>query len=130
MSTCDNGSTISIGANPANVKWTIIRGDTSSFKVMFYEKDEVTLIDTSDWTFASSTYDQKGNVVDSLTVTSGLGYAEITAPSGITETWGTGYKTGFIAELAFDLEITTPTKVWTPIIGTIAVISDISGSGL
>lgn len=130
MSTCDNDAVLSIGASPTNIKWTIVRGDTASFKVMFYEKDEKTLIDTTDWTYASSTYDQKGNAVDALTVNSGLGYAEIVAPSGITETWGTGFKTGFIAELAFDLEITTPDKTWTPIIGTIAVISDISGSGL
>lgn len=130
MSTCDNGSTLSIGASPANIKWTVVRGDTASFKVMFLEKDEVTPIDTTDWTFVSSTYDQKGNVVDTLTVNSGLGYAEIVAPSEVTETWGVGFKNGVILELAFDLEVTTPEKVWTPIIGTIAVISDISGSDL
>ena len=45
--------------------------------------------------------------------------------------WGEGYG-NVVAELAFDLEIVINggTRVWTPIIGTINVIGDISTGGL
>lgn len=132
MSICDNESALSFGSKPLSVTWNVVRGDTASLKLYFLEKDEVTPIDMSGWTFAASTYDLKGNALDELTVNVGVGFVEIVAPSVITQTWGIGYKNGIIAELAFDLEITisADNRVWTPIIGTIAVIPDISGSGL
>jgi hypothetical protein len=50
------------------------------------------------------------------------------APSSITELWGTGYKT-IVTELTFDLQVTIDSDtVWTPLIGTISVIGDITGS--
>ncbi len=115
------------GQKPINLKWNIVRGDTAKLKVEFLENDESTYFDISDWTFASSTYDSKGDIVDELDVTVGDGYVEIVAPSDITETWGEGFSS-VIAELAFDLEITTTDEIWTPIIGTIVVAADITGS--
>ncbi len=115
------------GQKPINLKWNIVRGDTAKLKVEFLENDESTYFDISDWTFASSAYDSKGDIVDELDVTVGDGYVEIVAPSDITETWGEGFSS-VIAELAFDLEITTTDEIWTPIIGTIVVAADITGS--
>lgn len=114
------------GQKPIHLKWNVVRGDTAKLKVEFLENDEATFFDTSDWTFASSAYDSKGDIVDELDVNVYEGYVEIVAPSDITETWGEGFSS-VIAELAFDLEITTPTEIWTPIIGTIVVAADISG---
>ncbi len=115
------------GQKPINLKWNIVRGDTAKLKVEFLENDESTYFDISDWTFASSAYDSKGDIVDELDVTVADGYVEIVAPSDITETWGEGFSS-VIAELAFDLEITTTDEIWTPIIGTIVVAADITGS--
>ena len=118
------------GADPARVQWNIVRGDTSPLRIEFYENDEVTLYDTTGWEYAATTYDFKGDILDELEVTSGDGYAEITATSDITALWGTGYSS-VVAELAFDLQVTIDTDtIWTPVIGTIRVLGDVTGGSL
>ena len=123
------------GADPANIKWQIVRGDTSPLRVEFLQDDEVTYFDISDLTFEATTYDPQSDALDSLEVSRGTGYVDILAPSSITELWGVGYKP-VVTELTFDLQVTIdgpninmdgPT-VWTPLIGTISVIGDITGS--
>jgi hypothetical protein len=118
------------GADPANIKWRIVRGDTSPLRVEFYENDEVTPYETDGWVFAATTYDFRGDVLDELEVSAGNGYAEITAPAEITALWGTGYGS-VVAELAFDLQVTIDNEtVWTPVIGTITVLGDVTGGSL
>ena len=117
------------GANPANIKWQVVRGDTSSLRIEFFENDELTPFDTSDWEFASTTYDFRGDVLDELEVSSGLGYVDITASAEITDFWGTGYSST-VAELAFDLQVTIDNAIWTPVIGTITVLGDVTGGSL
>ena len=123
------------GADPARIKWQIVRGDTSPLRVEFLQDDEVTYFDISDWTFEATTYDPQSDFLDSLEVSRGTGYVDIMAPASITELWGTGFKS-VVTELTFDLQVTIdvpninmdgPT-VWTPLIGTISVIGDITGS--
>lgn len=115
------------GANPANVKWQVVRGDTASLRVEFYENDETTAFDTEDWIFSSTSYDYRGDVLDELEVASGNGYVIITAPAEITEFWGAGYN-ATVAELAFDLQVDIDGTTWTPVIGTITVLGDVTGS--
>ena len=127
MANCFQSST-SFGSSPVNVKWNITRGDTATLTVQFLEDDEVTLVDTSDWEYVSSAYDARGDVLDELEVTESNGTVTITAPADITVNWGVG-SGSVLAELAFDLEITIDNDtVWTPIIGTIVVLGDVSGS--
>jgi hypothetical protein len=115
------------GQKPINLKWNVTRGDTAKLRVEFLENDESTTFDVSDWTFASSSYDTKGDVVDELEIDAGDGYVDIIAPSDITENWGTGFSS-VVAELGFDLEVTIDNEIWTPIVGTIVVSGDITGS--
>jgi hypothetical protein len=50
------------------------------------------------------------------------------APACITKYWGTGFKS-VVTELTFDLQVTIDGEtIWTPLIGTISVIGDITGS--
>jgi hypothetical protein len=114
------------GNAPAIIKWNIIRGDTARLRVDFLENDEVTAFDTEDWSFASTTYDSFGDVLDSLTVEPGDGYVNIIAPSSVTSLWGTGYSST-VAELAFDLQVEIDDMVWTPVLGTIKVSADVTG---
>jgi uncharacterized protein YaiE (UPF0345 family) len=119
-----------IGADPAIVQWTLVRGDTSPLLVQFYETDEATSYDTDGWQFAATTYDFKGDVLDELEVVAGEGYVSIVAPASVTQYWGTGYKQ-VVAELAFDLQVTIDNNiVWTPVIGTIKVLGDVTGGSL
>lgn len=117
------------GANPYSMKWTVVRGDTAVLRVEFLEDDEVTEYDTTGWEYASFAYDFKGDVLDELETSSGEGYVLITAPAEITKFWGAGYKP-VVAELAFDLQVTVDDTIWTPIVGTITVIGDVTGGSL
>lgn len=118
------------GADPANVQWTIVRGDTSPLRIEFLEADEITPYDTTGWEFAANAYDFRADIVDELEVTSGAGYAEINIPTEISEQWGTGF-TRVVAELAFDLQVTlADDTIWTPVIGTIKVLGDVTGGSL
>jgi hypothetical protein len=121
------------GADPASVQWKVVRGDTATLEVEFLELDETTPFDTDGWTFKATSYDPTGSVLDDLLVTATTGVAIITADACLTENWGTAYKT-VVAELPFDLQITIPSVgnssiVWTPVIGTICVLGDITPGG-
>ena len=121
------------GANPVSIQWKIVRGDTATLTVDFLELDETTSFDTSDWTYKATAYDPQGNVLDNLEVTATTGSVTITADCSITERWGVGYKT-MVAELPFDLTVqignnlANPT-IWTPILGTICVLGDVTPGG-
>lgn len=118
----------SFGASPASVKWTVVRGDTARIRVEFLNNDESSY-DTSTWTFSSTAYDSKADASYALTVTPGVGYVDITAAPEVTATWGTGSR-AIVAELSFDLQVVIDLDtVWTPLIGTIAVLGDVTGVG-
>lgn len=124
------GNTDFIGADPMIVKWKIVRGDTSPLRVEFYEPDESTPFDTSTWEFEATAYDAKGEALDELEVEAGDGFVNITAPADITSLWGTGFGS-VVAELAFDLQVTIDgDTVWTPVLGTITVLGDVTGGSL
>ena len=121
------------GATPANIQWTVVRGDSATLKVEFFEDDEITKYDTSDWTYSATSYDSNGDVLDELTTTSYAGYVEIFAPASITEFWGGNKYRSVVAELQFDLQVVIDNgsgqdvdTVWTPVIGTICVLGDIT----
>ncbi len=110
-----------------------MRGDTATLEVEFLEIDETTPFDTDGWTYKATSYDPTGSVLDDLMVTATTGSVVITAEPCLTEKWGTAYKT-VVAELPFDLQITIPAAtgedtVWTPVIGTICVLGDITPGG-
>lgn len=119
------------GANPANIKWTVVRGDSAKLKIEFLENDEITYYDTSDWTYSATAYDASGDFLDELEVIVNNGYVEIFASSDITSNWGTRYKS-VVAELPFDLQVNIEATdtTWTPVIGTICVLADISPGSL
>ena len=122
------------GASPANIQWTVVRGDDATLKVEFFEDDEITAYDTDGWTYSSTAYDTTGAVLDELTVTEDDGYAIISIPADIAINWGTQYKS-VVSELPFDLQVTIPggsgeeDTIWTPVIGTICVLGNVTPGG-
>ena len=116
------------GADPARIKWQVVRGDTSPLRIEFLEDDETTYFNTSDWIFEATSYDPQSDALDILETTPGNGYVDILVPSSITELWGKGYKS-VVTELTFDLQVVIDNETtWTPVIGTITVLGDITGS--
>jgi len=121
------------GSSPANIQWSVVRGDSAILKVEFFEDDEVTTYDTSDWTYTATSYDSNGDLLDELITTPGDGYVEIFAPASVTENWGGTRYRSIVAELLFDLQVVieggsgvNADTVWTPVIGTICVLGDVS----
>ena len=126
MSSCENEI---FGSDPVNIRWSVVRGDTSTLRVDFLNNDETTYIDTDGWTYSASAYDRKTDIIDELEVEAFDGYVIVTAPADITSLWGSTYG-GLVAELTFDLEVTlndADSTVWTPVIGSISVIGDVAG---
>lgn len=118
------------GTIPVNMRWNVVRGDTASITVEFFESDEETYIDISAWDFVATAYDPKGQQEYELEVDVDTGTVVITAPSDTTSEWGTGVGQR-VLQLHFDLEVTNDEYVvWTPIVGTISVTGDISGGNL
>jgi hypothetical protein len=113
------------GADPVTIRWSVIRGDTSTIRVDFLNDDETTYLDIDNWEFLASAYDRKTDIIDELEVEAFDGYVVITAPAEITSFWGTTYG-GVVAELSFDLQVNIDDTVWTPILGTISVFGDVS----
>ena len=124
---CLTTNSSNFGADPAVIKWNVIRGDSSTIRIDFLQNDEQTPISTSSWTYQASVYDPKTDILDSLTVVPGSGYVDIKIVPELSAFWGTGYKSN-VAELQFDLEVTMGITVWTPVIGIISVIGDVSGT--
>lgn len=123
------------GANPISVKWNIVRGDTAELYVDFLELDETTGFDCAGWTYKATAYDINGDVLDELVTLSDGHSVTIQAPASLTLNWGSSYKS-VVAELPFDLQVIIEEDsgpyedtVWTPIIGTITVIGDVSPGG-
>lgn len=117
-----------LGADPAKVQWTVVRGDTATLRVQFLQEDEVTAYDMTGWDVEANVYDYKNDASDELEVTIGDGYVDVVAPSDITENWGDGFGS-VIGELYFDVQVTlSDNTVWTPITGTVKVLGDITGS--
>jgi len=126
MSSCENEI---FGSDPVNIRWSVVRGDTSTLRVDFLNNDETTYIDTDGWTYNASAYDRKTDIIDELEVEAFDGYVIVTAPADITSFWGSTYG-GLVAELTFDLEVTlndADSTVWTPVLGSISVIGDVAG---
>jgi len=129
---CTSSTIGQYGAAPATMQWTVVRGDTSPLSIQFLENDEVTFVDTTDWEVKATSYDPNGEILDDLGATVSNGIINIDVPSSITENWGTTYKS-VVAELQFDVQVTIPSDgdciTWTPLIGTIRVLGDISPGG-
>jgi len=125
-------NTLAFGADPVTMQWSVVRGDTGTLRVEFYESNEVDFYDTTGWIFRCTAYDQSGNVLDALDCEPGEGFVDITAYPSVTKNWGSKYSS-VVAQLPFDLQVIIPEEiediVWTPVIGTIQVLGDVTPGG-
>ena len=129
MSTC---SPEIFGADPVTIQWRVVRGDTGSLRVEFLQDNEVDFYDTTGWIFRATAYDQSGDILDALDCEPGEGFVDIKAYPSVTKNWGLKYLRT-VAELPFDVQVIIPEliedTVWTPVIGTIHVLGDITPGG-
>jgi hypothetical protein len=108
-----------------------VRGDTAKIRISFLQSNEVIQFNTEGWTYLATAYNPVTAQYDELTVIEGEGYVDVIALPELTDAWGTA-ASGVVAELAFDLEVTIPAEdleedtIWTPVIGTISVLGDVT----
>lgn len=128
--TCCNTSNTNIGSSPSSIKWDVVRGDTASLLIEFLDDDEVTYFDTTGWEYTSTVFDPKTSEFYELEVVADDGFVTVIATPDITESWGTGI-TSVVNELRFDLQVVLPDDTtWTPIIGVVKVLGDVTGGSL
>jgi hypothetical protein len=119
-----------LGANPVNIQWNVVRGDTATLRIDFLEDDEITFLDISGWVIEATAYESKTKISYDLGITINDGWIVVTADSDDTRRWGEGTRYR-VNELNFDVEVTLPDlAVWTPVIGVVSLIADVTGSSL
>ena len=128
------GSTHHIGSKPPQIVWTIVRGDTSSFRV-YATDDSKNPINVPDWTLSMQIKrpndpQDAGKITDNATLvvelyplqTSSDGDGEFTV--FLNSANSQLLQTGDI----FDIEITDGFRVWTVGQGSLVVIEDVTES--
>jgi hypothetical protein len=125
-------SSYSVGLTPPNVLWTVVRGDTASFRVYVTDdnKDPLTI---SEWTIAMEIKrpntepgdftDDAELIVELEPVSTELdGDGEFTV--SLTAEESVLLETGDI----FDIELSDESRVWTVARGTMSIIEDVTNS--
>jgi hypothetical protein len=121
-----------VGAKPPTVKWTVVRGDTSAFKVYVTDDQQSPLI-IEDWNIAMkikrpNNTANLGVITDDATTIMALSPAadeddlagEFTVKLAAEESHS--LETGDI----FDIELSTPDTVWTVAQGSMIILEDVT----
>lgn len=121
-----------LGSEPPQIVWTIVRGDTSSFRV-YATDDTKTPINVPDWTISMeikrpNNQSDLGKITDDATLVAEL-YPIPTSSDGDGEF--TVFLNSANSQLLetgdiFDIEITDGFRVWTVGQGRIVVVEDVT----
>ena len=131
-----SASSYDIGNKPPTVIWTVVRGDTSGFKVYVTDDAKVPLIlkgAGSEWDIAMkikrpTLAKDKGIITDNATVIMSLyPVADEDDLVGEFTVWLTAeesvqLETGDI----FDIQVSDPTRVWTVAQGSMKILEDVT----
>jgi hypothetical protein len=113
----------SIGSAPPTVLWTLVRGDTSAFRVYVTDENRNPLT-ISDWDISMDIVRPTNNnviasLVPSETADDNAGEFTVSLSSGQSENLQTGD--------IFDIQLDDGTRTWTVCKGSITVIEDVTG---
>ena len=125
-------SSYSVGLTPPNVLWTIVRGDTASFRV-YVTDDNKDALNIPDWTIAMEVKrpnTSPGDFTDDAELIVDLYPTQTETDSAgeftvsLTANESVLLETGDI----FDIELSDDSRVWTVARGTMNVIEDVTNS--
>lgn len=112
-----------VGATPPQVTWTVVRGDTASFRV-YVTDDARQPINVPDWTIDMEIR-RDGTLITDLnpdaTIDDSDGEFTVSLTSSQTEILET--------DDVFDIQLTDATRVWTVVQGKMIVIEDVTQNG-
>lgn len=132
MAQLRGSKTYNVGATPPRVLWTVVRGDTSGFKV-YVTDDAKQPLNIPDWDITMkikrpNNIDDLGIITDNATVILIL-TPEADADDLVGEftVWLTAeqsliLQTGDI----FDVQVSDPTRVWTVCQGSMKILEDVT----
>ena len=115
----------SVGSPPPTVLWTLVRGDTSAFRVYVTDEDRVPLT-ISEWNIS----------MDIVRVTAGVSTIIVSLTPEATEADDAGEFTVSLtsdqSEILttndiFDIQLDDGSRTWTVCKGTITVVEDVTG---
>ena len=124
-----------VGNTPPLVTWTIVRGDTSSFRV--YVTDDAKLpLTIEDWDIAmeikrpDTAQDTPEMTDDATLIVSLVPTATVNDDDGEFTVKLSAYQSNLLETGdIFDIELRDATRVWTVAQGSIIVIEDVTNSG-
>lgn len=113
-------STYSVGSVPPEIIWTVVRGDTASFRVYVTDDAKDPLI-IEDWTIAMDINRGDTNIVSltpGATVSDNAGEFTVFLNSDESELLET--------DDVFDIQLSDDTRVWTVAKGKMVIIEDVT----
>ena len=118
--------TISIGSQPPQSVWTVVSGDTASFK-MYVQDDAGNPLVVNDWSIEMDFYRQGATSNPVLTVTPAAD--EDDGPGEFTVFLASSETAILESDDVFDIKMSLPANaiVWTVLQGTMNVLEDITG---
>lgn len=117
-------SAYSIGSEPPTITWTVVSGDTASFRV-YVEDDDRNPLDLSTWTLAMDIVrpSEDNDVIISLTPTI---TEDDDATGSFTVSLSSSDSQALETDDEFDIQISDTDRVWTLAKGTMIIIDDIT----
>jgi hypothetical protein len=117
-------SAYSIGSEPPTITWTVVSGDTASFRV-YVEDDDRNPLDLSTWTLAMDIVrpSEDNDVIVSLTPTI---TEDDDATGSFTVSLSSSDSQALETDDEFDIQISDTDRVWTLAKGTMIIIDDIT----
>jgi hypothetical protein len=122
----------SVGNRPPTVSWTVVRGDTSAFRVYVTDDEKQPLV-VGDWTIDME-IKRPNNSADAGVITDDANTILTLVPGPDADDADGEFTVSLTAEESsiletgdiFDIELSDPTRVWTVAQGSIIVLEDVT----
>ncbi len=122
----------SVGNRPPTVSWTVVRGDTSAFRVYVTDDAKEPLV-IGDWTIDME-IKRPNNAADAGIITDDANTILTLTPAPDADDADGEFTVSLTAEESsiletgdiFDIELSDPTRVWTVAQGSIIVLEDVT----
>jgi hypothetical protein len=121
-----------VGAKPPTVKWTVVRGDTSAFKVYVTDDAQAPLV-IADWDIAMK-IKRPNLTVDLGVITDNANTVMLLTPAADADDLAGEFTVKLTAEEShnlqtgdiFDIELSTAEIVWTVAQGSLIILEDVT----
>lgn len=118
-----NTNSYNVGNTPPQVTWTVVRGDTASFKV-YVTDDAQSPLNIDDWNIKMEfrRVDEDGTLVTTVYPEADADDADGEFTVSLTAVQSSLLETDDL----FDIQLSDPTRVWTVAKGTMVIIEDVT----